>query len=57
MAKKITLEMLQEGLKEIQEGIKENDAKLLILAELREKNRKSLAELEEIAKNLGVEDK
>ena len=52
----ITIEMLQARLKELQEGIKENDEKLSVLAELREKNRKSLAELDELIKKLRVEE-
>jgi len=54
MTQKITLEMLQAQLKEIQQGIKENHEKLLILTELREKSRKSLEDLEETMKKLGV---
>lgn len=50
----ITIEMLQARLKEIQRGIKENDEKLRILAELREKTRKSMAELEETVKKFRV---
>jgi len=56
MTKTITLEELWARVAEIKQGIKENDEKLAVLAELREKNRKSLVDLEEVAKKFRVEE-